>query len=145
VDRQEQVEYLLEHYEHPHKRGALPGADVEVEGGNPGCGDIVRIYLDVDDDGKTIKDVQFTGEGCTISQASASVLMEMLDERGQVTLEQIREMDANELQDLVGKETMQVRPRCAVLALSTLKAAVRKYEREQLMREHGIDPETYGH
>jgi nitrogen fixation NifU-like protein len=143
VDRQEQVEYLIEHFEHPFKRGALPQADVEVEGGNPGCGDIVRIYLDVDDGGTTIKDVQFTGEGCTISQASASILMETLDERKPVTLEQVHEMDVNLLQDLVGKETMQVRPRCATLALSALKAAVRKYERETLMREHGIDPATY--
>ncbi len=144
MDRQEQIEFLREHYEHPYKRGALPTADVEVEGGNPGCGDIVRIYLDVDDDGKTIKDVHFTGEGCTISQASASILMGLLDEDGgHKRLQEIIDLDYNVLQDVLGKETMQIRPRCATLALGTLKAAIRKYEREQLMREHGIEPPAH--
>jgi nitrogen fixation NifU-like protein len=141
MDRQEQIEFLRDHYEHPHKRGALPAADVEVEGGNPGCGDIVRIYLDVDDDGKTINDVHFTGEGCTISQASASILMELLDEEGgHKSLDEVTNLDYNLMQDVLGKETMQLRPRCATLALGTLKAAIRKYEREKLMREHGIEP-----
>src|SRR5690242_4726717 len=108
MDRQEQIEFLREHYEHPYKRGAVPNADSEVEGGNPGCGDIVRVYLEVEDDGKTIKDVHFTGEGCTISQASASILMELLDEEGgHKPLTEITELDYNVLQDVLGKETMQ--------------------------------------
>ena len=143
MDRQEQIEFLVEHYKHPYKRGAVPDADAEVEGGNPGCGDIVRIYLSVDEDGKTIKDVQFTGEGCTISQAAASVLMALLDESGPAkTLEDALQIDHNTLMGLLGEETVKVRPRCATLALDTLRAAIRKYEREKLMREHGIDPET---
>ena len=143
MDRQEQIEFLREHYEHPHKRGALSGADIEVEGGNPGCGDIVRIYMDVDGDGKTIKDVRFTGEGCTISQASASILMEMLDDDDRLrSLDGVQELDYSALQDVLGKETMQLRPRCATLALGTLKAAVRKYERNKMLRENGIDPAT---
>jgi nitrogen fixation NifU-like protein len=141
VDRQEQIEYLREHYEHPYKRGAVPTADVEIEGGNPGCGDIVRIYLEVEPDGETVKDVHFTGEGCTISQATASILMEMLDEDGgHHSLGQIEEMDYNTIQDVLGRETMQLRPRCATLSLSALKQAVKKYRRDKLMREHGIDP-----
>jgi nitrogen fixation NifU-like protein len=146
MDRQEQIEFLRDHYEHPYKRGAVPEPDVEIEGGNPGCGDIVRVFLTVDEDGKHIKDVHWTGEGCTISQASASLLMELLDEQdgGHPSLEQITELDYNVLQDVLGKETMQLRPRCATLALGTLKQAIRKFEREQLMREHGIDPKTYG-
>ncbi len=141
MDRQERIEFLREHYDHPHKRGAMPTADAEVEGGNPGCGDIVRIYLTIDDDGKTIKDVHFTGEGCTISQASASILMELMDEAGKpLTLEDVAEMDFSGMQEILGEETVKLRPRCAMLSLSTLKAAVRKYQRERLMREHGLDP-----
>jgi nitrogen fixation NifU-like protein len=145
MDRQERIEYLREHYLHPYKRGAVPGADIEIEGGNPGCGDIIRIYLEVEPDGKTIKDVHFTGEGCTISQASASVLMEALDEGGgHKTLDEVLEhFNAEQMEDLLGKETMQVRPRCAMLALDTLKAAIRKYQRQQLIREHGLDPAAY--
>ena len=143
MDRQEQIEFLVEHYKHPFKRGAVPDADAEVEGGNPGCGDIVRIYLSVDEDGKTIKDVQFTGEGCTISQAAASVLMELLDDGDPTkTLEDALQIDHKTLIEVLGEETIKVRPRCATLALDTLRAAIRKYEREKLMREHGIDPET---
>jgi len=133
----------LNSYKHPYKRGAVPDADAEVEGGNPGCGDIVRIYLTVDEDGKTIKDVQFTGEGCTISQAAASVLMALLDESGPAkTLEDALQIDHKTLIGVLGEETVKVRPRCATLALGTLRAAIRKYEREKLMHEHGIDPET---
>ena len=141
MDRQERIEFLREHYEHPYKRGAVPKADAEVEGGNPGCGDIVRIYLTVDEDGKTIKDVHFTGEGCTISQASASILMELLDEDGKrYSLDDVREMDFSGMQDVLGEETVKLRPRCAMLSLEALKAAVRKYQRERLMREGGIVP-----
>lgn len=143
MDRQEQIEFLREHYEKPYKRAAQPNADVEVEGGNPGCGDIVRIYMDVDEDGKTIKDVHFTGEGCTISQAAASILMQLLEEDGgHKGLQEIQEMDYGVLQDVLGKETLRIRPRCATLALGTLKTAVRKYERNKMLRENGIDPET---
>ena len=145
LDRQEQIEFLREHYEHPHKRGAAPNANAEVEGGNPGCGDIVRIYLTVDADGKTVKDVRFTGEGCTISQASASILMELLEEKDEYhTVAGLEEMDFGALQEVLGKETVRLRPRCAILSLDTLKATVRKYQREKLMRENGIDPATYG-
>ncbi len=143
MDRQEQIEFLREHYEKPYKRGAVPSADIEVEGGNPGCGDIIRVYLEVEEDGKTIKDVHFTGEGCTISQAAASILLELLDEEGgHKGLEEIQELDYAVLQDVLGKETVQVRPRCAMLALGTLKAAIKKYERNKMLREHGIDPAT---
>jgi nitrogen fixation protein NifU and related proteins len=145
MDRQERIEYLREHYTHPYKRGAVPTATIEAEGGNPGCGDVVRIYLEIEPDGTTIKDVHFTGEGCTISQASASVLMEALDEEGghKTLAHVLDEMHAEEMEELLGKETMQVRPRCATLSLDTLKAAIRMYQREKLMRDNGLDPKNY--
>jgi nitrogen fixation protein NifU and related proteins len=89
--------------------------------------------------------VHFTGEGCTISQASASVLMEALDEEGghKTLAHVLDEMHAEEMEELLGKETMQVRPRCATLSLDTLKAAIRKYQREKLMRDNGLDPKNY--
>jgi len=71
--------------------------------------------------------------------------MEALDENGgHKTLDEVLErFNAELMEELLGKETMQVRPRCATLALDTLKAAIRKYRRQQLMREHGLDPAAY--
>lgn len=130
MDRQEQIEILLDHYEHPRSRHAIDDADVVMPGGNPGCGDIVTIYLDVGDDRNSIKDVAFEGEGCTISQAAASILMELIeDERW--TLEDILNTDYTTMVEILGKEAVQTRPRCATLALGTLKAAARKYRRDR--------------
>ena len=139
MDRQEQIEILLDHYEHPRNRHADEHADVIMPGGNPGCGDVITIYLSVGQDGKTIESVSFEGEGCTISQAGASILMELIEDEGW-TIDDIVNTDYNTMIDLLGKEAVQMRPRCATLALGTLKAAARKYEREKLMREHGIEP-----
>jgi nitrogen fixation NifU-like protein len=126
MDKQEQIEFILDHYENPRRKGALPDAEAVVEGGNPGCGDIVTIYLKVDP--KTGKaDVTFEGTGCTISQASASYLAE---EATGKTIEELLAIDANDLMDALGKEIVQQRTRCATLSLDTLRAAIRKRERD---------------
>ena len=138
MDRQEQIEILLDHYEHPRNRQANEQADVIMPGGNPGCGDIVTVYLTVGEDQQSIKEVSFTGEGCTISQAAASILMELIEDEGW-TLEDIVNTDYHTMVDLLGKEAVQMRPRCATLALGTLKAAVKKLERDRLREEAGLD------
>jgi nitrogen fixation NifU-like protein len=142
MDRQEQIEILLDHYEHPRRRHAMEKADVVMPGGNPGCGDVITIYLDVGDDAKTVKDVSFEGEGCTISQAAASILMELIEDE-KWDLDDIVESDYNTMIEILGKEAVQMRPRCATLALGTLKAAVKKYRRDRMREEAGlIDDET---
>jgi nitrogen fixation protein NifU and related proteins len=138
MDRQEQIETLLDHYEHPRHRHKNEGADVIMPGGNPGCGDIITVYLSVDPNQSTISDVSFEGEGCTISQAAASILMELIEEEDW-TLEDIVKTDYNTMVDLLGKEAVQLRPRCATLALGTLKAAVKKYERDRMREAAGLD------
>ena len=67
-------EIILDHYRNPRNRGELdvPPAH-RVEGFNPLCGDEIVVYLDVDDDG-TISDIRITGQGCSISQSSASMM-----------------------------------------------------------------------
>src|SRR5690606_7693903 len=82
MDRQEQIEMLLDHYENPQHRHASEDADVIMPGGSPGCGDVITVYLTVDADGNSVKDVSYEGEGCTISQAAASILMEMIHDEG---------------------------------------------------------------
>ena len=76
MDRQERIDFILDHHDKPRHRGVLPAADAVYSGGNPGCGDIVTFYLKVDGDGR-IEDISFEGEGCTISQAASSIVTEM--------------------------------------------------------------------
>ncbi|HLF29343.1 MAG TPA: iron-sulfur cluster assembly scaffold protein [Anaerolineae bacterium] len=130
MNRQEQIEFILDHFENPRRKGALPDADAHVEGGNPGCGDIVTMYLKVDP-GTGKAEVTFEGTGCTISQASASYLSEEVTGK---TLAEILAIDYNDLMDALGKEIVEQRTRCATLSLDTLRAAIRKYERERLLQ-----------
>lgn len=130
MDRQEQIDFILDHFENPRRRAAMPDAEAAVEGGNPGCGDIVTIYLKTDPQtGKA--DVTFEGTGCTISQASASYLAETASGR---TLEEIQAIDYTDLIEALGKDIVEQRTRCATLSLDTLRAAIRKREREMMLR-----------
>jgi nitrogen fixation NifU-like protein len=141
VDRQEQIEVLLDHFNNPRGRKKLESADVVMPGGNPGCGDVVTMYLKVDNgiEPEQIGEISFVGSGCTISQAAASILMEMVN-GDRPRLDDVLEMDYEDMVDALGRETVSSRPRCATLALGTLKAAVRKYQRDKLRREHGLPP-----
>ena len=91
-DRQEQIEILLDHFRNPTHHGQLEDATVIMPGGNPGCGDVITIYLKPNADGSVVDDVTWEGEGCTISQAAASILMEMVHDENW-TMEGILEHD----------------------------------------------------
>jgi nitrogen fixation NifU-like protein len=127
-DRQEIVEFLIECAVAPSHAGALEGADVTMVGGNPGCGDVITVYVKVDRENDRIAEATFTGEGCTISRAAASVLMEQVQG---APISDIEAMDGNDLMDLLGRDVVRSRPRCATLALSTLKGAIRRYRQVQ--------------
>ena len=135
MDRQEQIDFILDHFQSPRNRGQLDPADVTMPGGNPGCGDVVTIYLNVDRASDNIVEVRFEGEGCTISQAAASILLEDMAGR---PLSAVDELDYNDMIDQLGREVVSTRPRCATLALGTLKSAVKKYRIDR-RRESG-DP-----
>jgi nitrogen fixation NifU-like protein len=126
IDRQALIDNILDHYEHPRHRGRMADATLTMKGGNPGCGDIIQVYLKLD--GERIVDVSFEGEGCTISQAAASILSEQII--GQ-TLEDVRNMDHTRFIDDLGRDVVINRLKCATLALNTVKAAERKYREQQ--------------
>lgn len=128
--RQEQIDLILDHYEHPRHRGALVDADVVVKGHNPGCGDVVTVYVKVGDQGQ-VADMSFEGQGCTISQAAASLLAERVIGR---SLAGVRGMDANGLVDELGPEIVVNRLQCATLALKALQAAEVKFRAGQAAR-----------
>jgi nitrogen fixation protein NifU and related proteins len=133
MDRQEQIDFILDHFQSPRHRGQLDPADVTMPGGNPGCGDVITIYLNVDRATDRIAEVSFEGEGCTISQAAASILLEELAGK---PLSEVDALDYNEMMDRLGREVVSTRPRCATLALGTLKAAIKKYRIDR-RRESG--------
>lgn len=124
MDRQSAIEYLLDHYESPRNYGPLPDADVVLPGGQPDCGDQVTIYLKVDATGERIAGLTFEGAGCSVSQAAASILTEMLQG---VPLNRVDTLEFDTLGDQLGHEIVRNRPRCATLALGTLKAAIAQY------------------
>lgn len=132
-----QIQILTDHYQKPRHRGALEDADVAMPGGNPGCGDVVTVYIKGAADHEHLEDVTYEGEGCTISMAAASMLLEEVHD-GDLTMSQVMEMDYNEMIDKLGKQIVASRPRCATLGLGTLKAAIRKYQRDRQLAAAGI-------
>lgn len=124
MDRQEAIDFLLDHYENPRNYGALENADVNLKGGNPGCADVISIYARFDKDGK-VEAVNWEGEGCTISRAAASYVTEMVQG---MTAEEIEAMSFEDLMDQLGRELVMTRPTCATLALGTLKRGVHEYD-----------------
>jgi nitrogen fixation protein NifU and related proteins len=109
-------EIILDHAQHPHHPGVLNPADVDHEEHNPLCGDRLRLTLRLDEN-KRIVDVAWDGEGCAISQASASMLG---DEIIGKTLDEIRSITKDDIFELVGIPLTINRVKCALLSLKTL-------------------------
>ncbi len=137
MDRQLQIQILLDHYQRPRHRGALEDADVEMPGGNPGCGDVVTVYLKGAADHEHMEDASYEGEGCTISMAATSMVLEEVHE-GNLTMDQVLQMDYNEMIEKLGRQIVASRPKCATLGLGTLKAAIRRYQQDKRLEEAGV-------
>ncbi len=110
---------ILEHYRRPHNFGTLPSPDATYEGYNPLCGDRITLMLGIRDD--VIQDVAFTGRGCAISQASASMLTDQL--RGK-PLTEVARLTNEDVLDELGIEISPARLKCALLSLDTLRHAL---------------------
>src|SRR6188508_1899830 len=111
---------ILEHYRTPHNFGTLESPDAVHEGHNPLCGDRITMMLTIDEAG-TIDDVAFSGRGCAISQASASLLTDQL--RG-LSLDDAEALTNQDVLDLLGIEISPARLKCALLSIDTLKHAL---------------------
>ena len=125
-------EVILDHYKNPRGHGVIEGADAEAEGQNPLCGDEVSIFVQFGADGETIDDVKFRGRGCAISQASTSMLMEMV--RGR-SAKEIATMPRDELLEEIGIPLTPVRLKCALLGLGVLKVALHRAKGTPLPEE----------
>jgi len=113
-------ENILDHYRHPHNKGELAQPTHTHQEDNPLCGDVIRIDLHVNEN-DVIDQVRFSGEGCAISLASASMLTEMLEGK---TLEQAKQLGKEDILAALGIELGPVRLKCALLSLKVLKGAV---------------------
>lgn len=130
LSRQDYIENILDHHDHPRNKRTLDGADIQASGGNPGCGDIVVMYATLDDQGR-VRDAAFQGEGCTISQAAASMLTEEVVGR---TLDEVRSMSYEDVIEEMGKEVVATRTKCATLALTVMKSAANDFLRSEAAR-----------
>jgi nitrogen fixation NifU-like protein len=113
-------EHILDHYEDPFHRGHLPTATHVHEDKNPLCGDVVRIELQLGPDGKIV-DGFFTGDGCVISQASASMLLEKMQGK---SVEDVKHFSAEDMLTLYGARLTPNRQKCCLLSWKVLQSAV---------------------
>ncbi|HYJ32523.1 MAG TPA: SUF system NifU family Fe-S cluster assembly protein [Candidatus Binatia bacterium] len=110
---------ILDHSQNPRNFGTLDHPEISAEDSNPLCGDKIRMDLRVKDG--TIEDVKFTGVGCSISRAAASMLTEEIKGK---TLEEVKRIGRDDVLELLGIELGPVRLKCALLALKTLKVGI---------------------
>jgi len=113
-------EVILDHYKNPRNRGKLEPADISYEDDNPLCGDRIRIDIRLDEN-RRVKEVAFSGQGCAISQASASMLTEEIVGK---LVDDLKQISKEDILELLGIELGPVRLKCALLSLKVLKAGV---------------------
>jgi nitrogen fixation protein NifU and related proteins len=116
-------EIILDHYRNPRNKGRIADADVSIHDSNPLCGDEIDIHLKVD--GNMIRDIKFEGRGCAISQASASMLTEMVHGK---PLTSVKGLTKDDILENIGLTNLgPARIKCALLSLKVLKLGMVKY------------------
>ncbi len=113
-------EHILDHYEDPFHKGHCPCTTHAHEADNPLCGDVVRVELNIGDDG-VIQDAYFDGDGCCISQASASMLMEEVQGK---RLDDVKSFNAQDMLKLFGARLTPNRQKCCLLSWQVLQSAI---------------------
>jgi nitrogen fixation protein NifU and related proteins len=122
VSNEEQLyqDHILDHYEEPYHRGRCSRCTHIHEDTNPLCGDVIRMELQIDDKG-TLREVFFNGDGCCISQAAASMLVEKFDGKH---IDEVKQFTAQDMLELFGARLTPNRQKCALLSWRVLQAAI---------------------
>jgi nitrogen fixation protein NifU and related proteins len=121
-------EELLDHYEHPHHHGALPDADISIGDNNPSCGDRITIDVKLSPDRAHITDIAFSADGCVISQAATSMLMDAVVG---ISVADVQRLDRQAVLNLLGIPLTRTRVKCAMLGLKVLQAGLYRHLAEQ--------------
>ncbi|HEU4823463.1 MAG TPA: SUF system NifU family Fe-S cluster assembly protein [Nitrososphaeraceae archaeon] len=116
-------EIILDHYRNPRNKGKLPEADISTHDSNPLCGDEIDIHMKIQ--GDRIMDIKFEGRGCAISQASASMLTEMVINKPLTSVKDIAKTDV--LENIGLTNLGPARVKCALLALKVMKLGMVNY------------------
>jgi nitrogen fixation NifU-like protein len=124
MDENIYVDFILEHYKNPKNFGTLEHAQVDEKGSNTSCGDEIELFLKINNN--VVEDVKFYGKGCAISQASASILTELIKGK---TLEELYNFKSDDLLKELGITLTPVRLKCALLSYEVLKKGLEKYRK----------------
>jgi nitrogen fixation protein NifU and related proteins len=116
-------EIILDYYRYPRNKGTLNHPQIHARDSNPLCGDVIEMQLELDEN-KVVKDVKFNGQGCAISQASASMLTELVKGK---SLDDVRKISKEDVLSLIGGQLTAVRLKCALLSLKVLKTGIYDY------------------
>jgi len=121
-------EIILDYYRNPRNFGKIDSPDIAIRDSNPLCGDEIEIHMKFD--GEKLKDIKFTGKGCAISQASASMLTEMVMGK---SLEDMKKINKEDILESLGLPNLgPARIKCALLSLKTFKLGVYSYLADKL-------------
>ncbi|MEE9304869.1 MAG: iron-sulfur cluster assembly scaffold protein, partial [bacterium] len=122
---------IMEHYEDPINWGSMEDADVVQKIGNPGCADVITVYLKINGEGH-VERISFEGEGCTLSMAGTSMVMEMVEGK---TLEEVRAIPLDAVIEILGRELAMTRPKCSTLGINAVRFGLDKYRKKKLLEE----------
>ena len=122
-------ELVMEHFKHPRNVGRIEDADAKATEGSPACGDMVCVYLSVDEESQRIEDIKFESDGCASNIATGSIITELAKGK---TLEEAKEITWKQAADALGG-LPPIKTHCSVLAIDGLRAAIQNYE-----ERHGL-------
>jgi nitrogen fixation protein NifU and related proteins len=122
-------EKVLEHFRNPRNVGSIEDPDGKSTEGSPACGDMVSVYIKVDEDTKKIKDIKFESYGCASNIATGSIITELAKGK---TLEEAKNISWKQASDALGG-LPKIKTHCSVLAVDGLRAAIQNYE-----EKHGL-------
>lgn len=129
-------DYILDHYESPHHRGHLAQPTIAHEDFNPLCGDHVHLELLVDENDR-VQEAWFDGQGCAISQASASILTKEIEGK---TLDELRAFQAKDMLDLLQVRLTASRQKCGLLSFKVLKTMIYTLDEQKSKSPDGTPP-----